>query len=192
MVTTTEITAEKERRYGIGYRPIAKVSVEKKYADDTVFVPEKEQPVVERRISVPKQKQEREVEVKQEQKAEVETITGLSVKSKVMLGLYVGIAFVLSIIAAIAGIVIGNSAKTVSALESQVKASSAVVRVQQAQIDELSSDSVIEQKATENGMVNASKSEQIELLVINDNEEKSSSTNFFDIFCDWFSEIIGG
>jgi hypothetical protein len=109
-----------------------------------------------------------------------------------MLGLYVGIAFVLSIIAAIAGIVIGNSAKTVSALESQVKASSAVVRVQQAQIDELSSDSVIEQKATENGMVNASKSEQIELLVINDNEEKSSSTNFFDIFCDWFSGIIGG
>ena len=192
MVTTTEIVTEKERRYGIGYRPASKVNAEKRHVDDSIFVPEKEEVVIERRISIPQPKQERVVEVKQEQKVETETITGLSIKSKVMLSLYVGIAFILSVIAAIAGIVIGNSAKTVSALEGEVRTSAAIVRVQQAQIDELNSESVIEQKATENGMVKTSTYDEIQLLTVNDNEEQSTTTNFFDIFCDWFSGIIGG
>ena len=64
MVTTTEFVTEKERRYGIGYRPISSVSTGR-FVDDSIFMPEKEEVVIERRISVPEQKIERKVEVKE-------------------------------------------------------------------------------------------------------------------------------
>ena len=194
MVTTTpETITEKERRYGIGYRHISpRVSSEaKKLTDDAVFIPEKEEIVIERRISVPKRTEKAPI-AKVEPKDEVVTITSLSVKSKVLLGLYVGIAFVLSVIVAITGIIIGNTQKEVGALESKVKTVGAIVRVQEAQLDELSSDSNIEESAQANGMIDTSVDGTIELIPVGQNETYSSSTNVFDTFCDWFSGVIGG
>ncbi|MBE5732761.1 MAG: hypothetical protein E7353_07000 [Clostridiales bacterium] len=193
MVTTTpETITEKERRYGIGYRPISRVSSEtKRLTDESIFTPEKEEIVIERRISVPKHT-EKAPTAKVEPKNEVATITSLSIKSKALLGLYVGIAFVLSIIVAITGIIIGNTQKEVGAVESQVKTMSTIVRVQEAQLDELSSDSYIEQSAQANGMVDTSVDGTVTLVPTYENESYSSSTNVFDAFCDWFSGVIGG
>ncbi len=193
MVTTTpETITEKERRYGIGYRPISRVSSEtKRLTDESIFTPEKEEIVIERRISVPKHT-EKAPTAKVEPKNEVATITSLSIKSKALLGLYVGIAFVLSIIVAITGIIIGNTQKEVGAVESQVKTMSAIVRVQEAQLDELSSDSYIEQSAQANGMVDTSVDGTVTLVPTYESEAYSSSTNVFDAFCDWFSGVIGG
>ena len=190
MVTTTEITTEKERRYGIGYRPISNISTGR-FVDESIFMPEKEEVVIERRISVPEQKVERKIEVKEEKKVENETTTGLSFKSKVLVGFYVVVAFVLSTLAMFAGIVIGNRANELSALESQVRTASAIVRVQEAQIDELSSEDYIEQKAIENGMVKSEAGKEIDLLPTSE-DKVEITTNFFDIFCDWFSGVIGG
>ncbi|MBO5223997.1 MAG: hypothetical protein J6C23_05750 [Clostridia bacterium] len=191
MVTITpETINEKERRYGIGYRPVTRSNTEvKRITDESIFVPEKEE-TVERRISVAK-KSETPV-VKAEPKAEIETITGLSVKSKVLLGLYVGIAFILSIIVAVTGIIIGNNVKTVSALESQVKTASAVVGVQNSQLDELESESNIASKATADGMVETEVDGTIVLIPVGQSASYSSSTNVFDVFCDWFSGVLGG
>lgn len=191
MVTTTpETITEKERRYGIGYRPATRVTTDsKKLTDESIFVPEKEE-VVERRISVPKKTEA--PEVKTEPKAEIETITGLSVKSKVLLATYMVIAFILSVVVAITGIVIGNSTKTVSALESQVKTVGATVEVQTAQLDELNSDSYVADKAVQNGMVQTEVDGAIVLIPVGNGENYSSSTNGFDAFCDWFSGVIGG
>ena len=191
MVTTTEIVTEKERRYGIGYRPASKVNVEKRFVDESIFVPEKEEVVVEKRIFAPHKTENTVQTAVAEKKAEVETITGLSVKSKLVLGLYVGVAFMLSVIATIAGIVIGNNVKTVAALEGQVRTANAIVRVQEAQIDELSSETNIEQRAKESGMVDTKISGEVTLLNLSENEQASNS-NVFDTFCDWFSGIIGG
>jgi cell division protein FtsL len=182
---------EKERRYGIGYRPATRVTTEsKKLTDESIFVPEKEEVVVERRISVPKKNET--PEVKTEPKAEIETITGLSVKSKVLLATYMVIAFILSVVVAITGIIIGNSTKTVSALESQVKTASAMVAVQTAQLDELNSDGYVADKASENGMVQTEVDGTIVLIPVGNGETYTSSTNGFDAFCDWFSGVIGG
>ncbi len=194
MVTTTpETITEKERRYGIGYRPATRANTEvKRLTDEAIFVPEKEEIVIERRISVPKQT-EKDPAVKVEPKNEVVTITSLSVKSKVMLGLYVGIALVLSVIVAVTGILIGNSQKEVGALESEIKAVGAIVQVQEAQLEELSSEGYIKEQAEANGMVDTSASGTITLIPIGENESaNSSSTNIFDAFCDWFSGVIGG
>ena len=190
MVTTTEFVTEKERRYGIGYRPISNVSTGR-FVDDSIFMPEKEEVVIERRISVPEQKIERKVEIKEEKKVENEVETGLSVKSKLLVGLYVCVACILSAVAMVAGIMIGNRATELSALESQVRTANAIVRVQEAQIDELSSVDYIEQKAIENGMVKSSASGEIELLPVNE-DKVETTTNLFDNFCDWVSGVIGG
>ena len=189
MVTTTEFVTEKERRYGIGYRPIPNVSTGR-FVDDSIFMPEKEEVVIERRISVPEQKIERKVEV-QEKQVETEVEARLSVKSKLLVGLYVCVACILSAVAMVAGIMIGNRATELTALEGQVRTANAIVRVQEAQIDELSSVDYIEQKAIENGMVKSSASGEIELLSVNE-DKVETTTNLFDTFCDWVSGVIGG
>lgn len=190
VITTPETITEKERRYGIGYRPATRVSSERKLTDESIFVPEKEEVVVERRISAPKK--ESAPVVKAEPKEEVMTITRLSVKSKVLLGMYVAIAFIMSIAVAITGIVLGNTQKAVGALESQVKTASAIVMVQEAQLDELSSDSYAQEQAEANGMVDTSVDGTISLIPVGETESYTSSTNVFDAFCDWFSGVIGG
>ncbi len=193
MVTTTsETVTEKERRYGIGYRPITRSVPERRFTDESIFTPEKEEVVIERRISVPNKKAESATAVKVEQKPEVENITALTVKSKLMLGMYMGIAFIISVIVAITGIVLGNSTKSVAALESQVKTASAIVVTQQAQLDELSSEENITDRATANGMVNTEVDGTITLIPVGEGETYTSTTNFFDSFCDWFSSVIGG
>lgn len=189
MVTTPETITEKERRYGIGYRPATRVGGTKKLDDDKIFIPESEE-VIERRISV--STKDTAVTKKAETKTETVTITGLSVKSKLMLGMYIGIAFILSVIVAVTGIIIGNNQKAVGALENRVKTASSIVKVQQAQLDELSSESAIEKKAEENGLVDSKASGEIVLIPVGKSENYSSSTNIFDTFCDWFSGIIGG
>ena len=41
VITTPETITEKERRYGIGYRPATRVSSERKLTDESIFVPKR-------------------------------------------------------------------------------------------------------------------------------------------------------
>lgn len=186
MIATTETAKEQDRKYGIGFRH-AQRKVNEDYSDETAFASEAE---VERRISIP---DERPV-VSQEEQAEksAQGITSLSIRSKILLGVYMAAAVILSVIVAITGIIIGNKASQVATLENKVRAVSSAVTAQQAQIETLSSDAEVYAKATDAGMSETTYASKLDLAQEIPAAEVSAHTNFFDGACDWLSNLIGG
>lgn len=185
MIATTETAKEQGREYGIGFRHAPR-KINENFVDESAFVPDEE---IERRISIPDETPKIAQEVKEEKN--VQAFTKLSIRSKILLGVYMASAVILSVIVAITGVIIGNKATQVAAYEGKVAAASAAVATQRAQIQTLSSDAEVYVKATNAGMTetNATK---VDLVEEDQAKEASAHSNFFDGVCDWLSDLIGG
>ncbi len=197
MITTTESVTEKERKYyGVGYRASATRISDKpqtRRVDDSVFIAEDEE--VERRISAPEANAEVMPTVRAKKQAveqPKEEMTQLTLKSKMMLGLYVCVAAVLAIIVAATGIIIGNRSDSVQRLENEVKTLASIVSAQDVQIENLTDEEQIQIKAELSGMVAGANATQIELIELGEESSSVAHTNFFDSICDWLSQIVGG
>ena len=198
MITTTESTTKNQARYGIGYRPATRVQVDSPFKAydvdvDSIFKVETEN-VVER-VTVPVETETMPVVVKKEKqvaKVEEKEVTSLDVKSKVMLGIYMMVALIMSIIVAATGIIVGNTQAQVNDLSAQVRAVSASISVQSAQISDLASAESVSERAVDSGMTEISGGESIAFIPMSDANSYEASTNFFDKVCDFVSSIIGG
>lgn len=198
MITTTESTTKNQGRYGIGYRPATRVQVDNPFKPydvdvDAVFNVETEN-VVER-VTIPSETESMPVVVKKEKqvvKVKEKEVTGLDVKSKVMLGIYMVVTLILSIIVATTGILVGNTQTEVADLTAKVRAVSASISMQSAQIDELSSVESVTERAQADGMREVSGGETIAFIPKSDADEYEANTNLFDKVCDFVSSLIGG
>lgn len=198
MITTTESTTKNQGRYGIGYRPATRVQVDNPFKPydvdvDAVFNVETEN-VVER-VTIPSETESMPVVVKKEKqvvKVKEKEVTGLDVKSKVMLGIYMVVTLILSIIVATTGILVGNTQTEVADLTAKVRAVSASISMQSAQIDELSSIESVTERAQADGMREVSGGETIAFIPMSDADEYEANTNLFDKVCDFVSSLIGG
>ena len=198
MITTTESITKNQGRYGIGYRPATRVQVDspfKPYDVDVESVFKVETENVVERVTVPAETETMPVVAKKEKqivKVEEKEVTGLDVKSKVMLGIYMMVALILSIIVATTGILVGNTQAEVNDLSAQVRAVSASISTQSAQITELSSVESVSERAYASGMTEVSDGEAVAFIPMSEAGSYEASTNFFDKVCDFVSNLIGG
>lgn len=120
------------------------------------------------------------------------TKPAMSLNAKVMLAVYAAVVVVLAAIVIATGIAIGNLGSSVAAMEAELSAKSTIVTEQNATLSAMENDSAILGQATEIGMVKPTVKTEIELLPMGEAVNYEARTNWFDKFCDWLSNLIGG
>lgn len=185
----TETTTEKERRYGIGFRSKRDESA----LTDVEHVEVREKKETDRPIRVtPRDLTVHKVEKDTKNEVEVKNATGVSLKSKIMLGVYMLVALVLSVIVAISGIALGQNATTISNLDGKIDALTVSINAQTVEMNTLSSESAVLDKATTMGMSESTQANSVTLIPMAEETVYTANTNFFDQLCDWLETLIGG
>ena len=195
MLVTTETTTKKEGRYGIGYKPATRITAESS-ANVETYIPvsevKQDEDVIER-IFVPNQPVDTMPTVSKERKpVEQKEVTAISVRNKVMLGVYLMVALVLSVIVAATGIIIGNRSSELASVEGEIKTATAILNVQEAEIADLMSDASVLERAELSGMIKPENVTEVPLIPMNNATGYVESSNFFDRVCDWVSGVFGG
>lgn len=116
----------------------------------------------------------------------------LKPKTKAMLGIYMVVVVALAAIVIGTGIAISGIGSSLASLENELALKNALVTEQNAELAALDNDTFITGEATDMGMVKPSQKTEIELLPVGDAVNYEARTNWFDRFCDWLSNIIGG
>ena len=195
MLVTTETTTKKEGRYGIGFKPATRITAESN-ADVETYIPvsesKQDEEVIER-IFVPNQTVETMPTVSKERKpVEQKEITAITMRNKVMLGVYLMIAVVLAVIVAATGIIIGDRSAELASVEGDIKTATVVLNLQEAEIEELMSDASVLERAEMSGMIKPEDVTEVPLIPMDNATGYAQSSNFFDSVCDWISGAFGG
>ena len=195
MLVTTETTTKKEGRYGIGFKPATRITAESN-ADVETYIPvsesKQDEEVIER-IFVPNQTVETMPTVSKERKpVEQKEITAITMRNKVMLGVYLMIAVVLAVIVAATGIIIGDRSAELASVEGDIKTATVVLNLQEAEIEELMSDASVLERAEMSGMIKPEDITEVPLIPMDNATGYAQSSNFFDSVCDWISGAFGG
>lgn len=141
---------------------------------------------------MPSIKTRKVLEDKEEQKQTVERRSSLSFKTKAMLCVYAAVVVALAAIVIATGIMIGGMGSSVEALQAEITSKNTILTQQNAELSALDSDTMVLGQATELGMVKPETSKNIELLPMGETVSYDARTNWFDKFCDWLSNLIGG
>lgn len=118
--------------------------------------------------------------------------SALKSKTKAMLGIYMVVVVALAAIVIATGIAISGLGSSVASLESELALKSVLVTQQNAELSALDNDTMMTGQATDIGMVKPSQKTEVELLPVGDVVNYEARTNWFDKFCDWLSNLIGG
>lgn len=116
----------------------------------------------------------------------------LSSRAKVYLGVYLTVAAVLAVLVIATGLAVSNINGTADRLESQIAAQNEVLAAQNAEILRLTDTDRITGAAVNNGMQKVENATKVELLPVSEPMVYEGRTNWFDRFCDWLSNLIGG
>lgn len=125
-------------------------------------------------------------------KQTVKKQSSMSVKTKAMLGVYAAVVVVLAAIVIATGIAIGSMSASVEALEAEISYKNTVVTQQSAELAALDNNTMVTGQAVELGMKKPNSVSGIELLPMGETVNYEARTNWFDKFCDWLSNLIGG
>ena len=195
MLVTTETTTKKEGRYGIGFKPATRITPESSANIETyvsVSEAKRDEEVIER-IFVPNQVVDTMPTVSKERKpVEQKEVTAISMKNKIMLGVYLMVAIVLSVIVAATGIIIGNKSAELASIEGDISTATVVLGMQEEEIAQLMSQESILERAELNGMIAPENIVEVPLISMDASVGYQASTNFFDKVCDWVSQVFGG
>lgn len=113
-------------------------------------------------------------------------------KTKVMLAVYMVVVMALAAIVIATGVAISSANARVISLNQDIAARNATIIEQNANLEMLNSDNFIKGSAYENGMVEVTNPTEIELMPVEEITSYTRSTNWFDKFCDFVSDIFGG
>lgn len=132
--------------------------------------------------------------LKTEEKEQVrsQSKSSMPAKAKVMLGVYAAVVVVLAAIVIATGIVIGNMGSSVASLQEEISYRNQVVAEQSMELSTLSDENAIRGRAEELGMQTPTSAVEVELLPMGETVSYETRTNWFDKFCDWLSNLIGG
>ncbi|MDE7395118.1 MAG: hypothetical protein K2M95_03230 [Clostridiales bacterium] len=123
---------------------------------------------------------------------EVQTRVKLSSRTKVYLGIYLTVAAILAVLVIATGLAVSNINGTADRLQSQIAAQNEVLAAQNAEILRLTDTDRITGAAVNNGMQKVENATKVELLPVSEPMVYEGRTNWFDRFCDWLSNLIGG
>lgn len=108
-------------------------------------------------------------------------------KTKGMIALYAAVVIVLAILIVTTGTLISRANKAAAAMESNIEQLHSDINEKIGTLSDLSTESVILERAKELGMVKAGKGTSIKQLQLAAAPVYTAGTNWFDRFCDWFS-----
>lgn len=118
--------------------------------------------------------------------------TNLNPRTKVLLFVYLAVAFVLAVAVIATGISISRATAQAAELAEEIAAKQATVIVQEETIASLTDEATIRDGAVANGMVAAGDPSHTAPRVDKvEYPEAKPHVNGFDRFCDWLSKIIG-
>ena len=141
---------------------------------------------------MPSIKTRKVLEEKEEKSQTVKKRSSISFKTKAMLCVYAAVVVALAAIVIATGIMIGGMGSSVEALQSEISSKNTLLTQQNAELSALDNDTMVLGQATELGMVKPETSNSIELLPMGETVNYEARTNWFDKFCDWLSNLIGG
>lgn len=116
----------------------------------------------------------------------------VSVKTKAALIVYAVTVVALAIVVIVMGVAISNINATSEMLETQITQANEYIAVQNSEIERITDTDYVMSVAQDNGMEKADGAVEVELVPTVDPIKYEGSTNWFDKFCDFISNIIGG
>lgn len=116
----------------------------------------------------------------------------MSSRTKVYLGIYLTVAAVLAILVIATGLAVSNINGTADRLQSEIAAQNEILVAQNAEIMRLTDTDRITGAAVNNGMEKVDNATKVDLLPVSEPTRYEGRTNWFDRFCDWLSNLIGG
>ena len=131
-------------------------------------------------------------EIKGEEKVENAAAIHLDARTKMIMAMYIGVSFILSLIVLATGLALTGSNAQVASLESSVRQAYNTVVSQEEQLAYLSDETIVADAANDLGMVESATAEEIELIPLGEVVTYDARTNGFDEFCDFISSIFGG
>ncbi len=116
----------------------------------------------------------------------------LDQRTKVILGVYLTIILLLSALVLATGILLSSAGSRVDDLEDELSQKTAAFNTLRGEIDVLSDESNIADRAVGGGMVAIESAKEYDLLPLTDASTYPATTNWFDSVCDWLSGVFGG
>lgn len=113
-------------------------------------------------------------------------------KQKVMLAIYLTVATVLAIAVIAVGIAVSGINGETAELENMIQSRNETLLQQASDIDKYTDLTYIAGKALDNNMEKVDEVREITLPPLKEPIKYESRSNWFDKFCDWLSNLIGG